>query len=227
MRRRVFSALLCLLLLPALAGAAEGAFLTGEDLQQIKPAYEAFLQELADVLEARGLLLPSEREAWILYQLGDLMQNGGYGSIVAMYTPGLLSLADESVAMRRLTLKTDVGTLRLDTLAQYKPSLSQLPGLPLDAEVVGLDGTAVECRFHWTASEGSLYLWDGARGEIVEVGATFITKGSPLYWAEEPIEGVAAELTLTLLHPTEDTALAKATLILRSDADGWIAEGFQ
>ena len=35
------------------------------------------------------------------------------------------------------------------------------------------------------------------------------------------------KLTLTLLHPTEDTALAKATLILRSDADGWIAEGFQ
>ena len=132
--------LLCLtlvacLLAPLAALANDGAYLSGSDLHQIEPEYEAFLDTLADLLVQKGLLAESEREEWLLYQLGDFLQNGGYGTIVAMYTPGMLSYANESVTVRRFEIATAAGRLTLETLRKFSPQYSSLPGLPLDTEL--------------------------------------------------------------------------------------------
>ncbi len=129
--------LLCLtlvacLLAPLAALANDGAYLSGSDLHQIEPEYEAFLSALADLLVQKGLLAEEEREDWLLYQLGDFLQNGGYGTIVAMYTPGMLSYANESVTVRRFEIATAAGRLTLETLRKFSPQYSSLPGLPLD-----------------------------------------------------------------------------------------------
>ena len=90
---------ICTLLLAALLGSASGALaadgpmLTAEDLAELQPAYEAFLDELEDLIVEKGLLADDQREAWRMYQLGDFFQNGGYGMIAAMYTPDLLVYA--------------------------------------------------------------------------------------------------------------------------------------
>lgn len=99
-----------------------------EDLQSIQPAYEAFLEELAALLVERGLLAEEDVEDWMLYQLGDFLQNGGFGSIMALYTPGLLSMADNTVTLGRLSVQTDAGQLVLETLQYYSPERSSLPG---------------------------------------------------------------------------------------------------
>ncbi len=223
--KRWFALLLALLLLPGVSLASDAAYLNGEDLRALSPAFEAFVEALADVLVARGLLAETDREAWVLYQRGDFLQNGGFGTIAVMYTPGLLSVADESVTMRRLSAETDAGTVWLETLHRYSEPYSPLPGLPLDVELLSPeDGTAVSCRFRWIATAGSFVIWDGAQGTLVNVGATYVSDGRPLYWFAEPVEGIEESLTLELLHPTEDRALAVVTLSLLSGADFWSPE---
>lgn len=217
----LFSALL---LMPCASRATEGAYLSGEDLESLQPAYEAFLDAVADVLIARDLLSPAEEEAWKLFQVGDFTQNGGYGSIAVMYTPELLSFADASVFARKFSAQTQAGTVVLETLQRYVEKTSPLPGLPLDAALLDTTATDLACRFRWTASGGSLIMWDGAQAELVNVGATYVSDGRPLYWNAPPVRGITEILTLTLLHPTEDMTLAQVALTVRGGDDCWEPE---
>lgn len=225
--KRWLAVLVCLCLLPCAAGAMEGAYLTGEEIKALEPSFEAFLSALADTLVTHGILPESEREAWMLYQLGDFIQNGGFGSISVSYAPGMMETVDAAVAMRRFSLQLEDGLLVLETLRRYLEQYSPLPGLPLDAELLGDEGAAVPCRFRWTASSGILLFWDGAVAETVEVGATYISDGRPLYWYALPQEDGHATLTLDLLHETEDTTLGVATLSLVSDGEAWMPEALQ
>lgn len=223
--KKWLAALLALTLCaPCAAFATEGAYLTGEDLRALQSAYSAFLDSFADTLVARGLLAEADREAWLLYQIGDFMQNGGYGTIAVMYTPGLLSAADPGTTATRLSLVTGAGTVTVWTLRHFDADLSTLPGLPLDAELTGPDGGALPCRFRWSASQGSLMYWDGVRGEITEVGATVVGDGRALYWWAEPAEGAEAALTLELLDINEDNALAAVTIVIRATEQTWTPE---
>lgn len=220
-----FIALLLLLLLPSFAVSEQGAFLTSEDLKALQPTYETFLQSMADRLILRGLLLESERDAWILYQRGDFLQNGGYGAIATLYTPGLLSMADESVAMRTLSVETEIGIFNLETLRRYSVSYSTLPGLPLDdVELLDQNGDPVDCRYRWIVPYGSLMIWDGVQEEMVDVGASYINDGKPLFWQAEPVDGIDEALTLELLSRAEDQLLATITLIVVSGPDFWSPE---
>lgn len=216
---------LCMCLLPALATAVEGAYLSADELRGLEPTFEAFLEEMADVLVDKGLLSPTEREAWILYQLGDFMQNGGFGTMTIGYTSGGWGREDDPVAMRRFLLETPAGTLYLETLGQYEESYSPLPGLPLDTELMDENGAAVPCRFRWTATSGSFEIWDNAKGETVPVGITYTSEGEPLYWYEEPIDGIDEVLTLDILSEEDDTVpLATVKLTVRSENDAWKVE---
>lgn len=216
--------LVLLLALPRFAVAGDGAFLTGEDLHALEPAYEQFLEVFADTLVKRGLLQEAEREAWILYQIGDFMQNGGFGSIAVMYTPGLLSVADPGTTARRLSVETGAGTIALSTLRRYVPELSPLPGLPLDIDLTDPGGSPVPCRFRYTASDGSFCYWDGTTGQMTDVGATVVGDGRTLYWSDAPAEGLETVLTFEMLRPDEDTSLATASLLLRAGPDYWAPE---
>ena len=219
--------LLCLtlvacLLAPLAALANDGAYLSGSDLHQIEPEYEAFLDTLADLLVQKGLLAEEEREEWLLYQLGDFLQNGGYGTIVAMYTPGMLSYANESVTVRRFEIATAAGRLTLETLRKFSPQYSSLPGLPLDTELSDETGAPVGCRFRWTTTGGMLLIWDGS--EIVEVGSTFISDGRPLYWREDPVDGYDETLRLEMLAAQEDVVMATITLSVYAEDGCWLPE---
>ncbi len=175
------------------------------------------------MLIEKGLLAAEEREQWLLYQLGDFLQNGGYGTIAAMYTPGLLAYADESVTIRRFDAATAAGTLTLETLRRYAPSYSSLPGLPLDTELnAPATGEPVGCRFRWTAASGMLMIWDG--NDVVQVGSTYISDGRPLYWFEQPVDGCTETLRLELLRADEDVTMATVTLTLTAQDGCWLPE---
>lgn len=83
------------------------------------------------------------------------------------------------------------------------------------------------CRFRWIAPTGMLMVWDETAGQVVEVGATYISDGRPLYWFEEPAEGLTEELTLEILHAVEDRELARVTLRLRVQDGCWMPEAMQ
>ena len=163
---------ICTLLLAALLGSASGALaadgpmLTAEDLAELQPAYEAFLDELEDLIVEKGLLADDQREAWRMYQLGDFFQNGGYGMIAAMYTPDLLVYARDVDSLVSLSCQTGAGLLELQTMRGYTPLDSALPGLLLEVSLSDAEGMPVPCRFRFTATQGSFLAWDalGARG---------------------------------------------------------------
>lgn len=222
--KRIWAWLLCACMLPGVAMAMEGAYLSGEDLQGLEPAFEEFVEALSEVLVDKGLLQESEREEWILYQLGDYLQNGGFGTIAVMYTPGLLGIANEAVTLRRFSVQSGPGTIWVETLRRFSEGYSSLPGLPLDTEMQDLDGDPIAGRFRWTASEGAFLIWDGTLEEVVDVGATYISDGRPLYWYAEPYEGTEVTLTLEVLYENEDATMASATLSLLSGEDFWAPE---
>ena len=61
-----------------LAWAAEGdPLLSVDDLLSLQSSYDAFLDELEELIIERGLLSPEEREIWRDAQMGDVFQNGG------------------------------------------------------------------------------------------------------------------------------------------------------
>jgi len=229
MTRKFLIGLLLAALLP-LAGAfaMEGdAYLSQDDLRVLRPSFDAFLSEMADLLIDRGLLPEGDRESWILYQRGDFMQNGGFGTVYVIYTPGLLTLADESVTMRRFRADTPVGVLTLETLHRFVQSSSPLPGLPLDVELRTAEGETLPCRFRWITSAGSLVLWDGAMDEIVNVGASYINDGRAMYWIAEPVDGIEETLTLELLAADEDETLAVLTLTMLAGPNFWSPEALK
>lgn len=215
-----------LLLLPAAQAVETGDLLSQEDLRNLQPAYEAFLEELADTIIAKGLLREEERETWMMVQLGDFVQNGGSGSIVSMYTMDLLELARPQETMIRLTKDFSFGTLTVETMRGYNPSDASLPGLLLSADVTQATGEPVECRFRWTSNQGGFLAWDAFTATTSDVGNTLINDGRPAYWSDQPLlsgqQGLWI-LTIEVLSMEDDLqVLDEAMLTLTPDGEGWL-----
>ena len=210
----------------ALATAETGQYLTEEDLRALQPAYEAFLQQLADVVIARGLISPEEREDWLGYQLGDYYQNGGSGMIAAMFTPGLLAQVRPQDSMLRLKKEFPIGMLRVDTMGAYSPLDGCMPGLLLEASLTDERGLPVQCRFRWACDQGRFSAWDALSGKMVEVGIAYINDGRPAYWSDQPIVGDASgafwRIEVEILPPDDDSrVLGSAELVLTPSGSGW------
>lgn len=225
---------ICTLLLAALLGSASGALaadgpmLTAEDLAKLQPAYEAFLDELEDLIVEKGLLADDQREAWRMYQLGDFFQNGGYGMIAAMYTPDLLVYARDVDSLVSLSCQTGAGLLELQTMRGYTPLDSALPGLLLEVSLSDAEGMPVPCRFRFTATQGSFLAWDALGARYAEVGISLINDGRPVYWSNPPLTSDELAqppvITLEILGDSDDEALACATLTLTPSGTGWRVE---
>jgi len=133
--RRIWMAvvMIALMLVPAGAPAAEGdPLLSVDDLLELEDSYAAFLSELEEMIVARGLLSEEEREIWRDAQMGDFFQNGGYGSVLANYMPGVLGYLREEDTLVALSVPLSSGrTLQLDTMRRYTPQDSSLSGLML------------------------------------------------------------------------------------------------
>lgn len=227
---KLFAILLILLL--GLSGACAFAdegdpLLSVDDLSRVQESYEVFLGELEDLLVEKGLLDDSDRDEWMMYQLGDFVQNGGYGMIAAMYTPDLLEYAREEDTMLRLSVQKGDYTLRVDTMRRYTPLDTILPGLLLESSVTDAAGQPVTCRLQLSASQGGFSAYDAMAQHYVDVGVSIINDGRACYWSDQPItdETTAPDVVITLEmldELDESKVLLTATLTLTPSGTGWM-----
>jgi len=212
-----------LLLCPLMAHAEGDPLLSVDDLIELEASYEAFLFDLEELIVARGLLDESERTAWHDAQMGDFYQNGGYGSILANYTPGVLSYAraEETTA----TLRTQLAggqTLRVLTMRSYTPRDSSLSGLMLTMDVTGAEGLPQDVTYQLSATSGVFLKWDQISGAYVSVGVTAQSEGETVVWSDQtPSEGAKDPVITIDLYDAETQAAipgAKLTLLVQEES---------
>ncbi|MCI7736638.1 MAG: hypothetical protein MSL26_05780 [Clostridiales bacterium] len=221
----VCSTLVCAALAPGCALAGEGdPLLSVDDLLTLEPAYEAFLSELEALIVEHGLLSEEERGAWHDAQMGDFFQNGGYGSILATYMPGVLSLARDEETL--LTLRAGLSggqTLELLTMRRYTPQDSSLSGLMLTPSLTGADGLPQDARFTFSAAGGVFLKWDAMAGAYVSVGATALSDGETVVWSDQTPAADAKNPVIVIAIADAQTgeALPGAALTLTVDGTGY------
>lgn len=205
--------------------AAEGdPLLSVDDLLSLEDSYTAFLNDLEALIVERGLLSPDDRAAWRDAQMGDFYQNGGYGSILANYLPGVLSYVREEDTLLQLSAQLEGGsTLVLDTMRRYTPQDSSLSGLMLTMSVLGADGRPMDVLFSLTGESGVFLKWDALESTYASVGAKAESRGETVVWSDQtPIEGARNPvLSIVMLDPQSRETLASAALTLVVDGDGY------
>ena len=223
--RRFLMMLLLLVFLPACAFAAEGdPLLSVDDLLSLEDSYDAFLDELEELIVERGLLSPEEREAWRDAQMGDFYQNGGYGSILVNYMPGVLSyIREEETLMQLSTRLADGSTLYVDTMRRYTPQDSSLSGLMLTLSMTDESGVPLDVGFALSSASGVFLKWDAMESAYVSVGASAGSDGETVVWSDQtPAQGARnPEILITIVDPDTQETLAGAALTLTVDGDGY------
>ena len=223
--RRFLMMLTLLACVPMLALAAEGdPLLSVDDLLSLEDSYDAFLDELEELIVERGLLSPEEREAWRDAQMGDFYQNGGYGSILVNYMPGVLSyIREEETLMQLSTRLADGSTLYVDTMRRYTPQDSSLSGLMLTLSMTDESGVPQDVGFALSSASGVFLKWDAMESAYVSVGASARSDGETVVWSDQtPAQGAKnPTISITIIDPATQETLAGATLTLIVDGDGY------
>jgi len=222
--RRLWILAVLLVILPLCALASEGdPLLSVDDLLALQDSYDAFLDELEEMIIERGLLSPEEREAWRDAQMGDFFQNGGYGSILANYMPGVLGYVREEETLVQLQCAAAVGTLHVDTMRRYTPQDSSLSGLMLTISFSGGDGLPMDAEFSLSSTSGVFLKWDAMSGAYVSVGATAQSGGETVVWSDQaPIAGAKdPAITIDVIDTATQETIASGTLTLAVDGDGY------
>lgn len=222
--------LLALLAVPAGMSAEEGdPLLSVDDLLTLEESYEAFLDELEALAVERGLLSEEERGAWHDAQLGDFYQNGGYGSILINYMPGVLNLVREEETVLTLTAQLALGQrLELLTMRRYTPRDSSLSGLMLTPSLTDADGVPLDVRYTFSAEDGVFLKWDAMMGAYVSVGASAVSDGETVVWsAQTPAQDAKNPvLTIELVDAQTGEAIGGAAVTLTVSGDGYeVREG--
>ena len=218
-----------LLACPLAALGESDPLLSVDDLMTLEESYERFLSELEALAVSRGLLSEGERQAWHDAQMGDFFQNGGYGSILANYTPGVLSYAraEETTITLRTTLPGGQ-TIELLTMRRYTPRDSSLSGLMLTLGVTDADGLPMDVRYAFGSASGVFLKWDQLSGAYVSVGPAAGSDGETVVWsAQTPSEGAMAPvLTIEVIDVETETVIGWAELTLAVDGEGYrVSEG--
>lgn len=224
--RRMAAMLMGLLLLPLGALAAEGdPLLSVDDLMTLEESYEAFLTELEELIVQHGLLSEEERDIWRDAQMGDFYQNGGYGSILASYMPGILGYVREEDTLLQLSVElADGSTLYLDTMRRYTPQDSSLSGLMLTLALSAPDGTPVDAAFTLSSTSGVFLKWDAMAGAYTSVGVKAQSDGETVVWSDQtPSDGANNPvITVGVTDAATQTPFAGgATLTLTVDGGGY------
>ena len=228
--KRIFCILLMLMMLPAGVLAAEGdPLLSVDDLLSLEESYAAFLEELEELIVERGLLSEEERSTWRDAQMGDFFQNGGYGSILANYLPGVLGYVRDEETLLQLSAKMEDGsTLYVDTMRRYSPQDSTLSGLMLTMSMTDGDGLPMFVSFNLGGTSGVFLKWDAMMGAYVSVGATAQSDGETVVWSDQaPIEGAKnPTISIEVTDPETQEPICSAQLMLTVDGDGYrVREG--
>lgn len=225
---RILAALLVLLALPMCALAGEGdPLLSVDDLLALEESYGAFLAELEDLIVERGLLSEEERAAWHDAQMGDFYQNGGYGSILVSYMPGLLTYVREEDTY--MTLSAELGggcVMELSTMRRYTPQDSSLPGLMLTLSVTDAQGMPVDAQYTFTATGGVFLKWDAMLGAYVTMGASATSGGETVVFSDQTPMPDAKNpvITIGVVDVATGEALSGAALTLRVDGEGYVID---
>lgn len=218
-----------LALMPVYAWAAEGdPLLSVDDLLSLQDSYDAFLDELEELIVERGLLSPEEREVWRDAQMGDFFQNGGYGSILANYMPGVLGYIREEETLLQLSCPVSIGTLYVDTMRRYTPQDSSLSGLMLTMSLSGEDGMPMDVSFSLSSTSGVFLKWDAMTGAYASVGATALSDGETVVWSNQaPIMGAKnPQITIDVIDPATQETICTGEMTLTVDGDGYrVADG--
>lgn len=224
MKRNAFcAAMLALVLAAPCASAAEGdPLLSVDDLLSLEESYETFLGELEELAVARGLLSEEERAIWHDAQMGDFFQNGGYGSILANYTPGVLTYTREEETLLALSAPVGGLTMELLTMRRYTPQDSSLSGLMLTPSA-SRDGEPQDVTFALRATSGVFLKWDALLGAYVSVGATATSDGETVVWSDQTPAADARNpvITFTVTDAQTQTALGEVSLALTVDGTGY------
>lgn len=228
--KRIFCILLMLMMLPAGVLAAEGdPLLSVDDLLSLEESYAAFLGELEELIVERGLLSEEERDTWHDAQMGDFFQNGGYGSILANYLPGVLGYVRDEETLLQLSAKMEDGsTLYVDTMRRYSPQDSTLSGLMLTMSMTDSDGLPMFVSFNLGGTSGVFLKWDAMMGAYVSIGATAQSDGETVVWSDQaPIEGAKnPTISIEVTDPETQEPICSAQLMLTVDGDGYrVREG--
>ena len=219
--------LFALLCVPAGALGAEGdPLLSVDDLLSLEESYGAFLSELEELIVSRGLLSEEERDAWRDAQMGDFFQNGGYGSILASYMPGMLGLVreEDTLAVLRAPLGDDF-TLEVSTMRRYTPQDSSLPGLMLTLSLEDASGTPLDATFSLSATSGVFLKWDALAGTYADVGVSADSAGETVVWSDQTPAANARNPVLSIAVTDAQTqqSLPGAELTLTVDGAGYLA----
>ena len=215
-----------LMLVPALALCAEGdPLLSVDELMTLTDSYEAFLVDVEELAMAKGLLSEQEREAWHDAQLGDFYQNGGYGSILINYTPGILGFVREEDTLLILQAPLTGGyTLELETMRRFIPQDSSLSGLMLNLSLIGADGVPVNAKYTFSATSGVFLKWDALLGSYTTVGANAVSDGETVVWSGQTPMPEANDpfITISITDAQTGEALPGASMLLTVDGEGYI-----
>ena len=223
--RRFLMMLLLLVCLPACAFAAEGdPLLSVDDLLSLEDSYDAFLDALEELIVERGLLSPEEREAWRDAQMGDFYQNGGYGSILASYMPGLLGFVREEDTLLTLSAQLPCGTLTLSTVRRYTPQDSSLSGLMLTLGLTDESGLPLDVTWQLSATGGLFLKWDPVMGSYESVGAGASSSGETVCWSGQTpaMDAQNPVITIDVLSAETGEAVGQAKLTLTVDGEGYL-----
>ena len=223
---RLCALCLILFLTPVCALAAEGdPLLSVDDLMALEDSYGAFLDELEDLIVERGLLSEEERETWRDVQMGDFFQNGGYGSVLANYMPGLLGYVREEETLLELScLFEDGSTFSVDTMRRYTPRDSSLSGLMLTLRLTDASGAPVNAAFSLTATSGVFMKWDAMMSAYASVGARADSDGETVVWSDQAplVDAKNPVITIAMTDPeTEEPLPHVIELTLTVSGDGY------
>lgn len=223
--RALIPFLLILVLLPGCALAGEGdPLLSVDDLGTLAESYEAFLSDLEALIVERGLLAEEERAAWRDAQMGDFYQNGGYGSILASYMPGLLSYVREEDTHLTLSAQLSCGTLEISTVRRYTPMDSTLSGLMLTLSLSDEMGMPMDVTWQLDSTSGLFLKWDPVEGAYENVGICTQSTGETVCWSGQPPVADAQNpvITISVLDSLTGDLIEQAELTLLVDGDGYL-----
>ena len=223
---RLCALCLILFLTPVCTLAAEGdPLLSVDDLMALEDSYSAFLDELEDLIVERGLLSEEERETWRDVQMGDFFQNGGYGSVLANYMPGLLGYVREEETLLELScLFEDGRTFSVDTMRRYTPRDSSLSGLMLTLRLTDASGAPVNAAFSLTATSGVFMKWDAMMSAYASVGARADSDGETVVWSDQAplVDAKNPVITIAMTDPeTKEPLPHVIELTLTVSGDGY------
>ena len=225
MIRKVMMPLLlfCFLFVSAPADERD-PLLTVDELLRLEPAYKQFLDDLCELLIEKGLLDRGEKEEWITMQLGDYLSNGGYGSILTSFYPGVLAYARDEERICEPKVPLEEGVVSLLTMRRYSPLDTIADGLMLQLGMNGTDGVPLEVRFLLSGTDGVFYRFDALAGGYISAGSAVDVEGETVYWVlPVPVEGqVAPVLQIDVTETESGRFLGRLMMELEIEKNSYV-----